>query len=236
MKLFLIKRKSMVYKHKYFQLEPESKRIFDENDKELRLTGNAFRVLDFLCKKKNANITEIGDFLDWAKDYDENHMRQYRYKINSIVGYDVVEYRNGVYSLIGEVIERNTDLLQVDIIKSEKSIMNKVKSIKFTIVPAIVAIAFLLLSFFDWPYGYYNLLRIFVTGAALYYAYYLYAVVKKLNFWFQGLIVVIILFNPIFPIYLGDKTIWGIIDIVVASFMAGLVIRFKNHERNKTKS
>lgn len=226
----------MVYKHEYFQLDPESKRVFDENGKELRLTGNAFRVLDFLCKKKNANITEIGDFLDWAKDYDENHMRQYRYKINSIVGHDVVEYRNGVYSLIGEVVERNTDLLQADTIESEKSIMSKAKSIKLTVIPAIVAPAFLLLSFFDWPYGYYNLLRIFVTGAALYYAYYLYAVIKKLNFWFQGLIVIIILFNPIFPIYLGDKTIWGIIDIIATVFFVSLVIRFKNYGKNKIKS
>ncbi len=57
----------MVYKHKYFKLDSENKSIFDENDKELRLTGNAFRVLDFLCKKKNANITEIGGFLDWPR-------------------------------------------------------------------------------------------------------------------------------------------------------------------------
>lgn len=221
----------MVYKHKYFKLDSESKRVFDENDKELRLTGNAFRVLDFLCKKKNANITEIGGFLDWAKDYDENHMRQYRYKINSIVGHDVVEYRNGVYSLIGEVIERNTDLLQIDTIKSKKSIMSKIKSIKLTIIPAIIAIIFLLLSFFDWPYGYYSFLKIVVTGVAIYYAYYIYAVINKLNFWFWSLITAAILFNPIFPIYLGDKVIWGIIDVVVAVFFVGLVTRLKNYGR-----
>ncbi len=170
-----------------------------------------------------------------AKDYDENHMRQYRYKINSIVGHDVVEYRNGVYSLIGEVIERNTDLLQIDAIKSEKSLMGKIKSIKLTIIPAIIAIILLLLSFFDWPYGYYGFLRIVVTGVAIYYAYYIYAVIKRLNFWFWSLIAAAILFNPIFPIYLGDKAIWGIIDAVVAVFFIGLVIKFKNYERKNYK-
>ncbi len=227
----------MVYKHKYFQLDTESKRILDENGKELRLTGNAFRVLNFLCEKKSANITEIGTFLDWAKDYDENHMRQYRYKINSIIGRDVIGYKNGIYSLTGEIqeaeklepIERNTDLLQPDTIKSEKSIMSKVKSIKFTIVPAIAAIIFLLLSFFSWPYGYYSFLRIIVTGVALYYVYYLYGVIKKLNFWFWVLIAIVILFNPVFPIYLSDKSVWGVIDVIVAVFFISLIVKFRNH-------
>jgi len=217
----------MVYKHRYFQLDTESKRVFDENNKELRLTGNAFRVLAFLCKKKNANITEIGENLDWAKDYDENHMRQYRYKINTIIGQDIIEYKNGIYSLIGEVIGRNTDLLQADTIKSEKSIMSKVKNIKFTIIPTIAAIIFLLLSFFDWPYVYYSFLRIIVTGVAIYYAYYLYIAIKKLSFWFWGLIIIALLFNPIFPIYLRDKAIWGVIDVIVAVFFIGLMIKYK---------
>ncbi|MFH1509539.1 MAG: DUF6804 family protein [Candidatus Nealsonbacteria bacterium] len=228
----------MVYKHKYFQLDSESKRIFDENDKELRLTGNAFRVLIFLCQKKNANITDIGIFLDWAKDYDENNMRQYRYKVNSIIGHDVVEYKNGVYYLVGEVKEieklevgeRNTDLLQSDKVELEKSIMDKVKNVKFTVIPAIVAIVFLLLSFFDWPYGYYNVLRIIVTGVAIYYVYYLYTVIKKLDFWFWGLVITVIIFNPIFPIYLGDKAVWGIIDVITAVFLMSLIVKLKKHK------
>lgn len=225
----------MIYQHKYFVLDTKSKKVFDENNKELRLTGNAYRVLVFLCGKRNADITDINACLDWAKEYNENHIRQYRYKINTIIGYDVVEYKNNVYSLIGElkIVNsldkkfRNTDLLQGNGVKLEKSIMNKLKNIKFSIVPAIAASALLLLTFLDWPYGYYNFLRIIVTIVGIYYAYYLYQKFQKLDFWFWGLVTIIIIFNPIFPIYLGDKSVWMIIDIITAIFFTGLIIKFK---------
>ena len=38
----------MIYKHKFFVLDPESRKVYDENGKELRLTGNAYRMLVFL--------------------------------------------------------------------------------------------------------------------------------------------------------------------------------------------
>ena len=47
----------MIYKHQYFILDTDSKKVFDENNKELRLTGNAYRMLVFLCENKNANLT-----------------------------------------------------------------------------------------------------------------------------------------------------------------------------------
>ena len=222
----------MIYKHQHFVLNSESKKVFDENNKELRLTGNAYRMLVFLCENKNANLTEIGDHFDWVKDYTENHIRQYRYKINTIIGNDVVEYKNGIYSLVGDIkelkeMERNTDLLHKDSIKSRKSIMEKIESIKFTIIPAIIASVLLLLSFFDWPYGYYTFLRVVVTIVAIYYIYWLYSLAKLQNIWFWGLIVIGILFNPIIPIHLGDKTIWGIIDVIVAVFFISLIIKFR---------
>jgi iron(II)-dependent oxidoreductase len=91
----------MIYKHQYFELNTESKRVFDENSKELALTGNAYRLLFFLCDKKNATLTDINDFFDpaGAKDYTENHVRQYRHKINSLIGYNVIVYKNNIYSL-----------------------------------------------------------------------------------------------------------------------------------------
>ncbi|MGB2762113.1 MAG: DUF6804 family protein [Minisyncoccales bacterium] len=225
----------MIYKHQYFSLDAKAKKVFDENERELRLTGNAYRMLVFLCENKNANLTEVGDYFDWAKDYSENHIRQYRYKINTIIGRDVVEYKNGVYSLIGEVKEienleksqRNTDLLQGSDIKLEKDIMNKIRNIKFSIIPGIIASTLLLLTFLDWPYGYYNFLRIIVAGAAIYYAYYLYQKLKELDLWFWGLIAIAIIFNPIVPIYLGDKTIWIIIDVIAAIFFISFIIKFK---------
>ncbi len=210
----------MNYKHQHFQLDTDSKKVFDENNKELRLTGNAFRVLTFLCEKKNTNLSEIGEYLDYAKDYDENHMRQYRYKINTIIGKDVIEYKNGVYSLIGNC---NTDLLQ-----QNSSKLGAVKeNIAFNIYPGAIAVILLLLSFFDWSYGYYTLLRWVVSGVSIYYAYLLYTTYKDKIVWFWGLVITAILFNPIVPVYLYDKALWNVIDVVVAVFLSILILKLK---------
>lgn len=231
----------MVYKHKYFNLDTEGRKIFDENGKELRLTGNSFRLLVFLCEKKNGTLTEIGEHLDWANDYTENHLRQYRYKVNSIIGYDVIEYKNGIYSLIGELGQaeklddnhRNTALLQEEGLRSTKNIMNQIKNIKFSMVPAIGAIIILLLTFFDFPYGYYVFLRWVITGVAIYYAYYIYSVKSEMDIWFWTLAVIAIVFNPIIPIYLKNKSTWGIIDIGVVIFLAILIIKFNKKYEGK---
>ncbi len=235
----------MIYKHKYFVLDTESKKVFDENKKELRLTGNAYRMLVFLCKNKNANLTEIGEYLDWAKDYNEDHIRQYRYKINTIIGYDIVGYKNGVYSLVGRVeekekLDRNTDLLQQKEVKLEKNNMNKEKETKATIIPAVIAIILLFLTFLDWSYGYYTFLRFVVATVVIYYLYVFYTLEKLQTFWFWVLIVIAVLFNPIIPVHLGDKMIWGVIDVIVAMFFLSLIIRFsiKNNKLgdiNETK-
>ena len=227
----------MIYHHQYFSLDTENKKVYDENKKELCLAGNAYRLLVFLCKNENANITEIGDYLDWAKNYDENHIRQYRYKINTIIGNGVVEYKNSIYSLMGEVeetdkLDRNTNLLHSDDVNLKKdrieNYMSKIKKLKFSKTPAIIVSILLLLTFFSWPYGYYTFLRIAVTGVTIYYSYYIYEhnLIEKLNFWFWGLIVIMILFNPLFPIYL-DRTTWGILDILTAVFFVGFVYNRK---------
>ena len=115
----------MIYKNKYFVLDTSLRKIFDENNKELKITGNSFQVLVFLCEHGPATVTGISDVLDRAKDYDEDHIRQYRYKINTIIGRNIVKYENKIYfidggtekieskdSLILDKNNRNTDLLQ----------------------------------------------------------------------------------------------------------------------------
>jgi len=229
----------MIYRHQYFIINKDIGSVYDENSKELRLTGNAFRILVYLCEKNSANLTELGDHLDWVKDYSENHMRQYRYKINTVIGYDIIKYKNGIYSLIGEVEKcekveeekRNTDLLHIDSVESgnnKKNIMSEIKRIDFNKSPAIITAVLLLLTFFSWPYGYYGFLRIVVTATAIYYSYYLYehSLVEKLNIWFWGLISLVILFNPIFPIYFS-KSVWGIFDIFAAIFILGFIYNKK---------
>lgn len=229
----------MFYKHRYFILDTNSQKVFDENSKELRLTGNAYHILVFLCENKNAKLVDIGTKLDWAKDYDENNIRQYRYKINSIVGHDVIEYKNSVYSMVGDIKKteklnnRNTDLLHDDAVDlNRKDNMPKSKNISFSVVPAVIASVLLIASFFQWPYGYYSLLKIIVTGVAIYYAFYLYEVLKQHGFWFWVLIGIAIIFNPIFPIYLKDKTVWNAIDILVAIFLIVLILKYRNNKLN----
>jgi len=221
----------MIYKHLYFTLDSVKRRVFDENNKELRLTGNAFRMLVFLCQNKAATLTDIGFYLDMAKNYDENHLRQYRYKINSIIGHDIIDYKNGIYSIMGEIKElekieennRNTDLLQQGSLKFH----HMSKEIKFVKWPAIISSIILVLTFFDMPSGYYTFLRFVITATAIYYAYYIYQQIKKMDFWFWTLVTIAILFNPIIPIYLYDKTIWQIIDGGVIIFIISLIIKYK---------
>ncbi len=98
-------KREMIFKHRYFKLDTTGKKVFDENNKELALTGNAYRLLVYLCDKKNATISDINDFFDpaGAKEYTENHVRQYRYKINSLIGRDIVVYKNNIYSINGPI-------------------------------------------------------------------------------------------------------------------------------------
>jgi formylglycine-generating enzyme len=95
----------MTLRHQYFKLDTESRKVFDENNKELALTGNAYRLLVFLCSKKNATLTDINYFFDpaEAKEYTENHVRQYRYRINSLIGRNIVAYKNNIYSIDGPI-------------------------------------------------------------------------------------------------------------------------------------
>lgn len=233
----------MNFKHQYFYLDQKLRKVFDENNKELYLTDNAFRVLVFLCDNKSATVTEIGDFLDRVKDYDENHIRQYRYKINTIIGHEVIQYKNSIYSIVGNTEEvekseqtnRITDLLHRVEIKSENKniIAKKSKTLKFSSIPAIIAIIVLLLTFIDWhSYGYYTIMKFIVTGTMVYYAYYIYEVVKQKGFWFWSSAAIAIIFNPIVPVYLGDKSVWGAVDIIVIGFLVWLLINIRKKSLN----
>jgi hypothetical protein len=68
----------------------------------------------------------------------------------------------------------------------------------------LICTGLLLLALADLPIGYYTLLRIVVTIGAV-------AVVvsefeNEINFWVIAFGLIGILFNPLFPVYLGDKS------------------------------
>lgn len=55
----------------------------------------------FFCVRNGpSTVTNIGDDLDRVKGYNEDHIRQYRYKINTIIGHDVVKYENKMYFIL----------------------------------------------------------------------------------------------------------------------------------------
>lgn len=77
------------------------------------------------------------------------------------------------------------------------------------------------------PYGYYNLLRLVVCGTGIYIAYYLFAEEKKFIGFLSALVV--LLFNPIFPVHL-DKDAWVLIDFIVAIFFGISIFALRKKE------
>lgn len=97
---------------------------------------------------------------------------------------------------------------------------------QFTIYPAIIAFILLIIAPNDFPYGYYEFLRLMVTIISGYYAYWVFKRSVEKTFWFWGLLTIAILFNPIFPIHLGDKDIWANLDVISALFFLCLITKY----------
>jgi hypothetical protein len=78
----------------------------------------------------------------------------------------------------------------------------------------LICAVLLLFSLTDLPIGYYTLLRIVVTIGSVS------VVVSEfengINFWVISFGLIGIIFNPFFPVYLGDKSVWMPIDIITA--------------------
>ena len=76
----------------------------------------------------------------------------------------------------------------------------------------LLCAGFLFLGLADLPIGYYTLLRIVVTIGAI--AVVLTEFENGLNFWIITFGLIAILFNPLIPVYLNDKSVWMPIDII----------------------
>jgi len=72
------------------------------------------------------------------------------------------------------------------------------------------------------PIGYYTLSRLVVCGCALYFAHKFYKKNNNTNLWIFGFIAV--LYNPVVPIYLYEKFIWIIVNIIT------ILIFYKNKD------
>ena len=88
-----------------------------------------------------------------------------------------------------------------------KDISNK-KNKVFWLAPIIV----LAIGILPMPIGYYTLSRLVVCITALYFVHNFYKKRDNTNLWIFGFIA--ILYNPIAPIYLYEKIIWIIVNLI----------------------
>lgn len=91
----------------------------------------------------------------------------------------------------------------------------------------LILSALFLLCLANMPYGFYNLVRFVAMIAFAVYAYFYYEKNNsKLAIAFLSLAV---LFQPLLPIYLG-RTLWNIVDVIVAIFLVVLYFKERNHK------
>lgn len=92
----------------------------------------------------------------------------------------------------------------------------------------LICAGLLLLALVDLPIGYYTLLRIAVTIGAVT------IVVTEfengINFWVIAFGLIAILFNPLIPVYLGDKSAWMPIDLITAILFGIKSFTLKNNK------
>lgn len=80
----------------------------------------------------------------------------------------------------------------------------------------LVPIALLLIGLADLPTGYYTLVRIAVFIVSALSSYWSYKADEKVGVATVFFALLALLFNPIIPVYLQDKGVWAVIDIIAA--------------------
>ncbi len=88
----------------------------------------------------------------------------------------------------------------------------------------------LLLALTDLPIGYFTLLRIVVTIGAV--AVVLTEFENGINFWVISFGLIGIIFNPFFPVYIGDKRAWMPIDLITAILFGIKSFINQNNKKN----
>ena len=100
----------------------------------------------------------------------------------------------------------------------------------------LIPATLLLIGIADLPIGYYTFLRIVVCIASCLIAYGSYAQEEKISFGTILFGVIALIFNPIFPIYLQEKDIWTVIDLLSAiSFICAGFYMTNRNKKEGTK-
>lgn len=92
--------------------------------------------------------------------------------------------------------------------------MNELYDKKILRNAIIIWIVISLLLLLEWPYGIYGLGKLLIVSIDIYIVSYIYNhVFEKMKILFFVLLLMILVFNPIFPIYF-HKTTWQIFDVL----------------------
>ena len=83
-----------------------------------------------------------------------------------------------------------------------------------------------IVPFFKFPYGIYTLLRIVVTLSSAFIIYDNYKRIKNVNVTIVIFSIILIVFNPIFPIRL-NRELWLPIDLITAAIYFYYYIKFR---------
>ena len=122
---------------------------------------------------------------------------------------------NYVSNFIDWIFNQVSELSEKGIKEFKDKKYNKLKKMKktkdkdiFWIAPIVV----LVIALFPLPIGYFTLSRLVVSACALYYAIQFHKRNNTTYTWIYGFLVV--LYNPIIPIYLYEKVIWVIVNLI----------------------
>ena len=78
----------------------------------------------------------------------------------------------------------------------------------------ILSIICLVIAPFPWPYGYYQILKIVLFATNLFLGSVFYTC-RSMG-WLVACLFMGVIYNPIFPIYFHDKSLWTIINLITA--------------------
>lgn len=95
----------------------------------------------------------------------------------------------------------------------------------------LICSGLLLLALVDLPIGYYTFLRIIVTIGA--FSIIVTEFENGINFWVIVFGIIAILFNPLLPIYLNDKSAWMPIDLIVSVLFIIKSITLNQHYKHE---
>ena len=120
----------------------------------------------------------------------------------------VSNFIDWIFNQVGELSEKGIkEFKDKKYDKFKKIEKTKDKDI-FWIAPIVV----LVIALFPLPIGYYTLSRLVVSACALYYAIQFHKRNNTTYTWIYGFLVV--LYNPIIPIYLYEKFIWIVVNLI----------------------